>query len=99
MGQLDRKSVLLNDVVLCLVPNLDDDDDDDDDDEDEDDELFLWYGWPKKGVYFYFQPELLSKILTIANFQLAPSSIWTCTEYEFRNKIACSSDPTHYGVY
>ena len=31
----------------------DDDDDDDDDDEDDDDdgdELFLWYGWPTKGI-------------------------------------------------
>ena len=26
------------------------DDDDDDDDHDDDDELFLWYGWPMKGV-------------------------------------------------
>ena len=24
--------------------------DDDDDDDDDDDELFLWYGWPTKGV-------------------------------------------------
>ena len=24
--------------------------DDDDDDDDDDDELFLWYGWPEKGV-------------------------------------------------
>ena len=23
---------------------------DDDDDDDDDDELFLWYGWPTKGV-------------------------------------------------
>ena len=23
---------------------------DDDDDDDDDDELFLWYGWPAKGV-------------------------------------------------
>ena len=30
---------------------LDDDDDDaDDGDDDDDDELFLWYGWPTKGV-------------------------------------------------
>ena len=27
-----------------------DDDDDDDDDDDNDDELFLYYGWPTKGV-------------------------------------------------
>ena len=26
------------------------DDDDDDDDDDDADELFLWYGWPTKGV-------------------------------------------------
>ena len=26
------------------------DDDDNDDDDDDDDELFLWYGWPTKGV-------------------------------------------------
>ena len=25
-------------------------DDDDDDDDDDDNELFLWYGWPTKGV-------------------------------------------------
>ena len=28
----------------------DDDDDDIDDDDDDDEELFLWYGWPTKGV-------------------------------------------------
>ena len=28
----------------------DDDNDDDDDDDDDDNELFLWYGWPTKGV-------------------------------------------------
>ena len=28
----------------------DDDDDDDGDDDDDDDELFLWCGWPTKGV-------------------------------------------------
>ena len=28
----------------------DDDEDDDDDDDDDEDELFLWYGWPTKGV-------------------------------------------------
>ena len=27
-----------------------DDDNDDDDDDDDDDKLFLWYGWPTKGV-------------------------------------------------
>ena len=34
----------------------DDDVDDDDDDDDDDDKWFLWYGWPTKGVYPYFQP-------------------------------------------
>ena len=29
---------------------FDDDDDDDDDDVNDDNELFLWYGWPRKGV-------------------------------------------------
>ena len=29
---------------------FDDDDDDDDDDFNDDNELFLWYGWPRKGV-------------------------------------------------
>ena len=27
--------------------------DDDDDDDDDDDELFLWYGWPTKGVALF----------------------------------------------
>ena len=40
-------------------------------------ELFLWYGWPSKGVYSYFQPGLLSEILTIANLPHASSRIWT----------------------
>ena len=26
------------------------DEDDDDDDDDDDDELFIWHGWPTKGV-------------------------------------------------
>ena len=26
------------------------DDDDDDDDDDDNDKLFLWYGWPTKGI-------------------------------------------------
>ena len=38
-------------------------------DGDDDDELFLWYGWPTKGVKPYFQPGPLSKILTIANLR------------------------------
>ena len=33
--------------MIMLTSNLNDDDDDDDGD---DDELFLWYGWPMKGV-------------------------------------------------
>ena len=34
--------------VLLLTWEMKSDDDDDDDDDD--DELFLWYGWPMKGV-------------------------------------------------
>ena len=34
--------------MIMLTSNLNDDDDDDDDGDD--DELFLWYGWPMKGV-------------------------------------------------
>ena len=34
----------------CVVAVNCDDDDDDDDDDDADDELFLWYGWPTKGI-------------------------------------------------
>ena len=62
-----------------------------------DDELFLWYGWPTKGVKPYFQPGPLSEILTIANLRHAASRIWTCAEPEFRlcwMKL-CSSD-NHY---
>ena len=33
--------------MIMLTSKLNDDDDDDDGD---DDELFLWYGWPMKGV-------------------------------------------------
>ena len=36
-----------NKITYAKIPA---DDDDDDDDDDEDDELFLWYGWPTKGV-------------------------------------------------
>ena len=32
-----------------MITHLDDDYDDDDDDDD-DDELFLWHGWPAKGL-------------------------------------------------
>ena len=61
------------------------------------DELFLWYGWPTKGVKPYFQPGPLSEILTIANLRHAASRIWTSAEPEFRlcwMKL-CSSD-NHY---
>ena len=61
------------------------------------DELFLWYGWPTKGVKPYFQPGPLSEILTIANLRHAASRTWTCAEPEFRlcwMKL-CSSD-NHY---
>ena len=37
--------------------------------DDDDDELFLWYGWPTKGVSPYFQPGPLAEILTIANLR------------------------------
>ena len=57
---------------------------DDDDDDDDDDEMFLWYGWPTKGIWPYFQPEPLSEILTITNLQHAASRIWTCAEPKFR---------------
>ena len=33
-----------------MINAMRDDDDDNDDDGDDDDELFLWYGWPTKGV-------------------------------------------------
>ena len=29
------------------------------DDDDEDDELFLWYGWPMKGIYALFPAETI----------------------------------------
>ena len=54
---------------------------DDDDDDNENNELLLWYGWPTKGIYHYFQLRPLSEILTIANLQHAASRIWTCGEY------------------
>ena len=67
------------------------------DDDDGDDELFLWYGWPMKGIYPYFQPGPLSEILTIANLGHAASMIWTCAEPELRLcwMNLCSSD-NHY---
>ena len=61
------------------------------------DELFLWYGWPTKGVYPYFQTGPLSEILTTSNLWHTGCRIWTCAEREF--KLAwmklCSSD-NHY---
>ena len=48
--------------------------------DDDDDELFLWYGWPTKGVYAYFQSRPLSDILTIANLRSAASRVWSCVE-------------------
>ena len=64
---------------------------------DYDDELFLWYGWPVKGIYLYFQPGPLPEFLTIANLQHATSRIGICSEPEFRlcwMKL-CSND-NHY---
>ena len=65
------------------------------DDADDDEELFLWYGWPMKGIWPYFQPGPLSEILTIANLRHATSRIWTCAEPEFRLcwvQVVCSND-------
>ena len=62
----------------------------------DDDELFLWSGWPTKGVKPYFQPGPLLEILTIPNLRQATSRIWTCAETQFRlywMKL-CSSDTT-----
>ena len=47
------------------------------------------YGWPMKGVKPYFQPGLLSEILTIANLRHAASRISTCAEPEFR--LCCAA--------
>ena len=70
-----------------------------DDDDDDDDELFLWYGWPTKGVQPYFQPGPLSEILTIANLRHAVSKLWTCAEPEFRlNWMRLCSSHNHYNV-
>ena len=86
-------------VHLLCTDNDDDDEDDDDDDDDDDDELFLWYGWPTKDAYPYFQPGLLSEILTIANFREVANRIWICAEPEFRLiwMNLCSSD-NHYTI-
>ena len=48
------------------------------------DELFLWHGWPTKGIEPHFQPGPLSEILTVANFRHAASRVWTFAEPEFR---------------
>ena len=48
----------------------------------DDDELFLWYDWQTRGVYF--QPGPLLEILTITNLRYAANKIWTCAEPEFR---------------
>ena len=47
-------------------------------------ELFLWCGWPTKGVYPLFQPRPLTENLTIANLRHAASRVWTWAEPEFR---------------
>ena len=48
-NQLDQDK--WNHSKECKSRKLDDDDDDDEDDDNDDyDELFLWYGWPRKGV-------------------------------------------------
>ena len=64
---------------------------------DDGDELFLWYGWPAKGVWPYFQLGPLSGVLTIANLRHTASRVWTCAEPEFRFSWMklCSSD-NHY---
>ena len=51
----------------------------------------------QKAFTSYFQPGLLSEILTVANLRLPASRVWTCAESEFRlfwTKL-CSSD-NHY---
>ena len=64
---------------------------------DDDDELFLWYGWPTKGILPYFQPGPLSEILTIVNLRHAASRVWTCAEPEFRlSWMKLYSNDNHY---
>ena len=65
--------ILMWNVEFELKPHDDDDDDDDNDDE----KLFLWNGWPKKGVYLYFRTGPLSEILTTTNLGHTASRIWT----------------------
>ena len=52
--------------------------DDDDDDDDDDDELFLWYGWPMKGIALF--PS--GTIVRDSHYHKCPTqmSIWTCAE-------------------
>ena len=66
-------------------------------DDDDDDELFLWYGWPTRGVYLYFQPGPLSEILTVVNLRRTVGRVWTCAEPDFRLSWMklCSKDE-HY---
>ena len=50
-------------IIILVWRNFCDDvgdDDDDDDDDDDGDKLFLWNGWPTKGVIKYSQPGPLS---------------------------------------
>ena len=47
ISSIDQKG---NSSSYFRIFDDDDDDDNDDDDDDDDDELFLWYGWPTKGV-------------------------------------------------
>ena len=57
---------------------------DDGDDDDDDDELFMWNGWPTRGVKPYFYSGPLSEILTIANLRHAAGRIWIRAEPGFR---------------
>ena len=53
---INKQSILAPPTDLSLSysystsKQFNDDNDDDSDDDDDDDELFLWYGWPTKGV-------------------------------------------------
>ena len=65
--------------------------------DDDNDKLFLWYGWPTKSAWPYFQPGPLSEILTIANLRHTASRIWTCADLEFRLCwIKLYSSDNHY---
>ena len=80
-----------------MLSRSDDDDDDDDGDDNDDDELFLWYGWPTKGVLPYFQPVPLSEILTIAKIQHTASRVSTCAEPDSRlSWMKLYSSDNHY---